>query len=74
MHLCLITGIILTIPFYIIKIDNIALSICLKILAVILYPIILYLSRFFERIEIDTIHRFVNKYVHLSKIKNYFVK
>lgn len=57
------TGIALVIPFYLFNIENLLLSITLKIAAMILFPIILYLFHFYEEIEILTVKQFARKLI-----------
>jgi O-antigen/teichoic acid export membrane protein len=49
-----ITGIFLTLPFYLFEIENLFLSIFLKISVVISFPLILYYLNFYDKVEIQT--------------------
>lgn len=60
----LTTGIILVAPFYIFNISNLLLSIALKCIAIILFPIILYLFRFYEQIEIQSVKQYIRKFTN----------
>jgi O-antigen/teichoic acid export membrane protein len=74
LSISLIVGIILVLPFYLMKLDNIIISIVLRIIAIIIYPLILYYLHFYENIEIETIKKFIYKYIHIDrkpKIQNY---
>ncbi len=59
---------ILVTPFFYFIFENRLLEIILKIVAVSVYPLILYMFRFFEPIEIQNIKGFINKYVFKIKI------
>lgn len=54
-------------PFFYFSFDNRVLEIALKAIAVILYPFILYIFRFYEPIEIKSFKGFINKYLFRVK-------
>jgi O-antigen/teichoic acid export membrane protein len=60
--LMLLLAIILTLPFYLIDIKNNLMEILLKTIAIGLFPLMLYLFRFYEEIEITSIKGFFLKY------------
>lgn len=53
----------LTIPFFYFNFGNRVLEITLKLIAVIMFPIILFLIRFYEPVEISSAKGFFNKYL-----------
>lgn len=55
-------------PFFYFNFENRIIEIVLKIIAVAVYPIILYTLKFYEPIEIKSIKGFINKY--FLKFKN----
>jgi O-antigen/teichoic acid export membrane protein len=66
LSIAMLVGILLVLPFYLLKIDDLLISISLRILAIILFPFILYYLHFYESIEINTIKKFINKYIHID--------
>jgi len=50
-------------PFFYFKFDNRTLEISLKILACGIFPLMLYILRFYEPIELHAVKGFVNKYI-----------
>ncbi len=54
---------VLVLPFFYFSFSNRFLEIILKVIAVILYPLILYVFRFYELREIRSIKGFINKYI-----------
>ena len=51
-----------TVPFFIFDIENTIIEIILKTFAIAAFPLILYLFRFYEEIEITSIKGFFLKY------------
>ncbi len=60
--LMLLLAIILTVPFFLLDIENTILEISLKTLAITAFPFILYLFGFYEQIELTSIKGFFLKY------------
>jgi len=58
----------LAVPFFYFSFENRILEIVLKILAVIIFPFILYVFRFYEPIEIRSFRGFINKYFFRIKV------
>ena len=58
----------LAVPFFYFSFDSRILEIVLKILAVIIFPFILYVFRFYEPIEIRSFRGFINKYFFRIKV------
>jgi len=65
MSVALLTGILITIPFYLLDFGSLWLSATLKVLGLLLFPFILYLFRFYEDIEIATVKRFARRILRL---------
>lgn len=66
--LMLLTYTLLTVPFFVFNFENRLLEIILKISAVIIFPFILYILKFYEPVEIKTFKGFVNKYIIRIKV------
>ncbi len=66
--LMLFTYTILAVPFFYFNFDNRLMEIILKVIAVIIFPLILYVFRFYEPIEIKTFKGFINKYIFRIKV------
>lgn len=60
--------IVLTAPFYFLNIKPLALDIILRIIVVMSYPFILYVFKFYEKIELQTIKKLFNNYIQKKKI------
>ncbi len=63
----LIVYTLMVLPFFCFSFTNRLLEILLKILALILFPFILYIFRFYEPVEIRSVKGFVNKYIFRLK-------
>ncbi|MEO8513195.1 MAG: oligosaccharide flippase family protein [Ignavibacteria bacterium] len=61
--LMILTYTALAVPFFYFNFGNRLIEILLKVIAVILFPLILYLFRFYEPLEIKSIKGFINKYI-----------
>lgn len=59
----LTAGIVLVVPFYVLNIENLLLSVTLKLIAIILFPIILYIFNFYEEIEILSVKQYIRKFI-----------
>lgn len=66
--LMIITYSVLAAPFFYFNFDNRLIEIILKVIAVIIFPLILYLFRFYEPIEIKSFKGFINKYLFRIKV------
>ena len=58
---------LLVAPFFLLNFENRIIEIALKFAAVGLYPVLLYIFRFFEPIEVTSIKGFFRKYLKLGK-------
>ena len=59
---------VLAAPFFWFTFESRTIEILLKVLAVMIFPLILYIFRFYEPIEIKTFRGFVNKYIFRIKV------
>lgn len=62
------TYVILAAPFFYFNFPNRTLEILLKVFAIILFPLILYIFRFYEPIEVKAFKGFINKYIFRIKV------
>ncbi len=63
----LVCYLVLVFPFFYFEISNLVLQLIMKFTAVLLFPLLLYVFKFFEEVEVKNIKGFVNKY--LIKLK-----
>jgi len=54
--------------------QNIIFRILIKIILVIVFPVILYLVKFYDTIELERIKGFYSKWKHLGNWKNNVIK
>lgn len=66
--LMMFTYTVLAAPFFWFTFESRTIEILLKVLAVMIFPLILYIFRFYEPIEIKTFRGFVNKYIFRIKV------
>ncbi len=66
--LMMFTYAVLAVPFFWFSFDNRTVEIILKIMAVIIFPFILYIFRFYEPVEIKAFRGFINKYLFRIKV------
>ena len=66
--LMLIVYIVLAAPFFYFTFENRIIEIALKFAAVLVFPFILYIFRFYEPIEVRSFKGFINKYLFRVKV------
>ena len=59
--------IVVVFPFFYINFENRLIEILLKIFAIIIFPFMLYILKFYEPVEIRSIRGFINKYIFRLK-------
>jgi O-antigen/teichoic acid export membrane protein len=58
-----VIGILILIPFFYFKFETLAIQVVLKLLAIVLFPLLLYPFKFYENIEVIYIKGFFKKYL-----------
>ena len=70
LYLILCVSILSVFPFFYFTIQPLYLQILLKLFALVIFPLILYPFGFYEKIEIESIKGFLNKYLFRKSYNN----